>query len=152
MSSLGFNFLPRVGLTMGEVHCILFFRTTKIKYLQLDKSFRKHCRTQSPPQILHKYMICIPPLPPTHTHTHTSPNRLSESFHRHRWWKKSRGFILWISYIANFGKCIKSAFRAVTVYQDCINLKWGHLGVWIGYMLIILHLCDVPRGRLHIMS
>ena len=29
MSSLGFNFLPRVGLTMGEVHCILFFRTTK---------------------------------------------------------------------------------------------------------------------------
>ena len=152
MSRLGFNFLPRVGLTMGEVHCILFFRTTKIKYLQLDKSFRKHCRTHSPPPNFTQ-VHDMPPSPThTHTHTHTSPNRLSESFHSHRWWKKSRGFILWISYIANFGKCIKSAFRAVTVYQDCINLKWGHLGVWIGYMLIILNLCDVPRGRLHIMS
>ena len=58
---------------MGEVHCILFFRTTKIKYLQLDKSFRKHCRTHSPPPNFTQVHDMHPPPPPTHTHTHTHP-------------------------------------------------------------------------------
>ena len=49
----------------------------------------------TPTQILHKYMI-FTPLPP-------SPNWLSESFHCHRGWRKSRGFILWISILGEPG-------------------------------------------------
>ena len=67
MSSLGFNFLPWVGLTMGEVHCILFFRTTKINWIRVSESTVEH----TPPPNFTQVHDMHPPPPNTHTHTHT---------------------------------------------------------------------------------
>ena len=96
MSSLGFNFLPWVGLTMGEakytVFCSLEQQKSNIcNRIRVSESTVEH----TPPQILHKYMICTPPSsPPPHTHTHP-PNidyqNLSIAIGDG---KKGRGFIL----------------------------------------------------------